>query len=60
MPQMEAIPSQDKDGPFARAAAMMLAGANVEAATLWPTREPYRGELIAKPLEPAQELPTAR
>lgn len=62
VPQMEALPSQDKDGPFSRAAAIMLAGASVEAVLAWPdaTRQPYRGELPAKPLEPAQELPAAR
>lgn len=62
MTQMEAPPSQDKDGPFSRAAAMMLAGASLEVVLAWhdAKRQPFRGELVGKPLEPTQELPASR
>lgn len=59
MTQMEAPLSQDKDGPFSRVAALMLAGADAEAAAMWPSigSPPSNGELMGKPRGPAPEVP---
>ena len=58
MTQMEARPRQDKEDPFSRAAALMLAGADAEAAAMWPSigSLPFRGELMGEPCGPAPEV----